>query len=426
MKTDLNIFFKKKILIYGLGKSGLSTFNFLKKKNNIFLYDDFKKNIKKNISYKTILKTNFDFIIISPGIDIKKCKLSKFLKKNLQKIYSDLDVFYSNFKNDCITVTGTNGKSTTCQLLYEILLANNYDVRLVGNIGNPILSAKKIRPKTIFVVEASSYQLEYSRIFKSRYSAILNISPDHIERHKTLNNYVKAKFKLLMNQSKKTFGFVKKNDFLINEHLKKKKLKCNILRVNTNLNHEIFNKIKNEYFLSKTNKENLLFTLSILKKFKIKKRLLFKSLNEFKGLKYRQQVIFRNSKVTIINDSKSTSFSSSLGILKTKMNIYWILGGISKKGDKFNLPKKYHNRIKAFVFGRNKKFFNDQLKGKIKYENFNNIKDAFEKALIVSKIQKSTHKIIIFSPSAASFDSFKNFEERGLYFNKLVKKYLNV
>ena len=426
MKTDLNIFFKKKILIYGLGKSGLSTFNFLKKKNNIFLYDDFKKNIKKNISYKTILKTNFDYIIISPGIDIKKCKLSKFLKKNLQKIYSDLDVFYSNFKNDCITVTGTNGKSTTCQLLYEILLANNYDVRLVGNIGNPILSAKKIRPKTIFVVEASSYQLEYSRIFKSRYSAILNISPDHIERHKTLNNYVKAKFKLLMNQSKKTFGFVKKNDFLINEHLKKKKLKCNILRVNTNINHEIFHKIKNEYFLSKTNKENLLFTLSILKKFKIKKRLLFKSLNEFKGLKYRQQVIFRNSKVTIINDSKSTSFSSSLGILKTKMNIYWILGGISKKGDKFNLPKKYHNRIKAFVFGRNKKFFNDQLKGKIKYENFNNIKDAFEKALIVSKIQKSTHKIIIFSPSAASFDSFKNFEERGLYFNKLVKKYLNV
>ena len=426
MKTDLNIFFKKKILIYGLGRSGLSTFNFLKKKNNIFLYDDFKKNIKKNISYKTILKTNFDYIIISPGIDIKKCKLSKFLKKNLQKIYSDLDVFYSNFKNDCITVTGTNGKSTTCQLLYEILLANNYDVRLVGNIGNPILSAKKIRPKTIFVVEASSYQLEYSRIFKSRYSAILNISPDHIERHKTLNNYVKAKFKLLMNQSKKTFGFVKKNDFLINEHLKKKKLKCNILRVNTNLNHEIFHKIKNEYFLSKTNKENLLFTLSILKKFKIKNDILFRSLKEFKGLKYRQQIIFRDSKMTIINDSKSTSFSSSLGILKTKLNIYWILGGISKKGDKFNLPKKYHNRVKAFIFGRNKKFFNDQLKGKIKYENFNNIKDAFKKALIDSKIQKSINKIIIFSPSAASFDSFKNFEERGLYFNKLVKKYLNV
>ena len=399
---------------------------FLKKKNNIFLYDDFKKNIKKNISYKSILKTSFDYIIISPGIDIKKCKLSKFLKKNLQKIYSDLDVFYSNFKNDCITVTGTNGKSTTCQLLYEILLANNYDVRLVGNIGNPILSAKKIKPKTIFVVEASSYQLEYSRIFKSKYSAILNISPDHIERHKTLNNYVKAKFKLLMSQSKKNFGFVKKNDFLINKYLKKKKLKCKIVRVNTNLDHKIFHKIKNEYFLSKTNKENLLFTLSILKKFKIKKDLLFRSLKEFKGLKYRQQIIFRNSKMTIINDSKSTSFSSSLGILKTKMNIYWILGGIPKKGDKFNLPKKYHNRIKAFIFGRNKKFFNDQLKGKIKYENFTNIKDAFEKALIVSKIQKSIYKIIIFSPSAASFDSFKNFEERGLYFNKLVKKYLNV
>ena len=147
MKNDLNIFFKKKILIYGLGKSGLSTYNFLKDKSDVYLYDDFKKNIKIKINYRFILNNKFDFIIISPGIDINKCKLSKFLKKNFNKIYTDLDVFYSSYKNDCITVTGTNGKSTTCQLLYEILLANKYDVRLVGNIGNPILSVKKLNQK---------------------------------------------------------------------------------------------------------------------------------------------------------------------------------------------------------------------------------------------------------------------------------------
>ena len=95
MKKNSNFFFNKKILIYGSGKSGLSAYKFLKKKNNVFLYDDFKNDSKKIISHKSVLKKEFDYIIISPGVDINKCNLSKFLKKNLNKIYSDLDVFYS-------------------------------------------------------------------------------------------------------------------------------------------------------------------------------------------------------------------------------------------------------------------------------------------------------------------------------------------
>ena len=138
-------------------------FNFLKKKSEIFLYDDNQKNFKNLISYKNLKKTKFDFIIISPGIDINKCQLSNFLKKNSKKIYTDLDIFFSFFNNNCITVTGTNGKSTTCQLLYEVLLQQNYHVKLVGNIGNPILSLNKIKPKTIFIIEASSYQLSHSK-----------------------------------------------------------------------------------------------------------------------------------------------------------------------------------------------------------------------------------------------------------------------
>ena len=86
--------------------------------------------------------------------------------------------------------------------MYEVMLNQKFDVKLVGNIGNPILSVKNVKKKTIFVIEASSYQLEYSKIFKSKYAAILNLSLDHIERHKTLDKYVKAKFKLLKNQSK--------------------------------------------------------------------------------------------------------------------------------------------------------------------------------------------------------------------------------
>ena len=431
MGADLNIFLNKKILIYGLGKSGLSSFKFLKDKSDVFLYDDLQsndkvKNIKKNlISYKNILKSKFDQIILSPGIDINKCKLSKFLKKNHNKIYSDLDVFYTFYKNDCITITGTNGKSTTCQLLYEVLLNQKLDVKLVGNIGNPILSVKNVKKKTIFIIEASSYQLEYSKIFKSKYAVILNLSPDHIERHKTINKYVKAKFKLLKSQSKGHLAFVKKNDLLINKELRSNKFNSRIIKVNTKKIEKFLKNIDNNYFLTETNKENLSFVIELSKKLNFKNDLLFKAVQDFKGLKYRQQIIYKKNNLTIINDSKSTSFSSSIGILKKNSNIYWLLGGIHKKGDKFNLSKKHFKKIKAFIYGKNKKFFNKKLNGKIKYKNFYNLNDALRNIFIQIKKKKLSQQTILFSPCAASFDSFKNFEDRGFYFNKLIKKYLN-
>ena len=431
MKNILNIFFKQRILVYGLGISGLSAYNFLKKNNDVFLYDDFLKNIKTHkikkhiINRKNISKIKFDKIILSPGIDVNKCKLSKFLKKNSYKIYSDLDVFYSYYKNNCITITGTNGKSTTCKLLYDVLLDQKFDVRLVGNIGNPILSAKNIKKKTVFVVEASSYQLEYSRLFKSKYSVILNLSPDHIERHKTLNKYIKAKFKLIKMQSKNNFAFVKKNDHLILKELKLNRIKSKIIKVDTKIANLFLEKINNDYFLTETNKENLSFVLAISKKFKLKKNLLKNSIQNFEGLKYRQQIILKRKNLIIINDSKSTSFSSSVDLLKKYSNVYWILGGIHKKKDKFNLPKKYFSNIRAFIYGRDRDFFIKQLKNKIQYESSYDLKNATKEAFKLIKKKKFNHKIILFSPCAASFDSFKNFEQRGFYFNKLVKRYCN-
>ena len=431
MNSKLNIFLNKKILIYGLGKSGLSTFNFLNNKSDVFLFDDFQKknetlNIKKKIiSYKKILKINFDKIILSPGIDINKCKLKKFLKKNYSKIHTDLDIFNIFFKNNCITITGTNGKSTTCKLLFEVLSDQKFDVRLVGNIGNPILSSKNIKKKTIFIVEASSYQLEYSKIFKTKHAAILNLYPDHIDRHITMNNYVKAKFKLLKNQLKGNFAFVNKDDPFISKELRFNKFKSKIIKVSIKKNEKFLKKIKNKYFLNESNQENLLFVLEISKRLNLKKNLLLKTIQNFNGLQYRQQIILKKRNLTIINDSKSTSFSASVGALKSNNNIYWLLGGIHKKGDKFDLQKKYFKNIKAYIYGKNKRFFNKNLKGKIEYENFDDLDKALKKILIVIKKNKFIHSTILFSPCAASFDNFKNFEDRGNYFNKLIKKYFN-
>ena len=209
---DNQINFKnKKILIYGLGKSGISSLNFLKNNNICSIFDDNKKNIpsnfrKKIINVGNILNKNFDFIVLSPGIDINKCKISNYLRKNRSKIITELDIFQISYpKVKKITITGTNGKSTTSKLLYDVLKANKKDVRLTGNIGYPILIEKKITKNTIFVIEASSYQLDYSKFFKSKYSVILNINPDHLERHITFKNYADAKFKIIKSQHKRDY-----------------------------------------------------------------------------------------------------------------------------------------------------------------------------------------------------------------------------
>ncbi len=425
------IFFKKKILIYGVGKSGLSSYHFLKKNNYIHLYDDNKKifNNKKlkklYINSKDINKINFDYIVISPGIDTKKCKNNNFFKKNKKKVITDLDIFYIFYnKNKNITITGTNGKSTTAKLLFEILKEHNLDVRLTGNIGNPILNERKISKKTIFIIEASSYQIEYSKQFKANYAMILNISPDHLERHETFSKYVKSKFKLVKNQLRNNYAFLNINDKFLKREIKINKINCNLIHVNNKLITNKFNKVNNSYFNTFGNQQNLLFIFAISKILKLNKSKIFKIINNFKGLKFRQQIIFNSKKITIINDSKSTSYSSSINILRSLNNVYWIIGGIPKSGDTFSMLKNECKNFKAYIFGNNKNIFINQLKRKLKYECFNNLEKALKKIIfdlnLIKKINKNI--TILFSPSAASFDNYKNFEDRGKKFNFLIKK----
>lgn len=423
-----NQFNNQNILIYGFGKSGRACFKYLRKNNKIEIYDDKKSSISKNLKKNSINKTkltsvNFDRIVVSPGIDINKCTLKKYLSKNKSKIISELDIFYlNNIKNKKITITGTNGKSTTSKLLHDVLKKHGKDVRLVGNIGNPLLSEKNIKPQTIFVIEASSYQIEYSKYFKTDFAIILNISPNHLERHRTFKNYIKSKSRLIKSQKKNSFAFIEKNNNFLKEELKKNKINSKIIKVNLKISNKIKKKIKNPYFENKNNLNNLKFVLEISKKLKLKNQKIFKVVNSFKELNFRQQILYKNKKLLIINDSKSTSFSSSINLLESYKNIYWLVGGRFKKGDNFVLNKKYYKNINAYIFGKRKIFFVKNLINKIKYKTFDNIKRALVEIIIDAKKNNLSPVNIIFSPSAASFDQFSNFEERGKNFNYLVRK----
>ena len=429
MNLTSKIFYNKKILIYGMGITGFSSYNYLKKNNQIFLYDDNKKILKKNYLRKLFLdiskvhKIKFDYIVISPGINVNICSLKNYLKKYSKKIVTDLDIFYSLYsKNKIITITGTNGKSTTAKLLNTILKNHRKDARLCGNIGNPILLEKKVSKRTIFVIEASSYQIDYSKFFKTNYAIILNISPDHMERHNSIKKYISAKFKLVKKQTKKDFAFMNVEDKYLKEKLKNTKVFSKIISVNLKTNYNFMKKIKNQYFSTAGNQENLSFIFSIGSKLNLQNKKIIKAVNKFKGLKFRQEIVYKNNKITIINDSKATSFASSINILKSLNKVFWLVGGMSKLGDKFTLSKKECKNISAYVYGKKKHFFVKQFKNKIPYCSFKDLNSALKQTLIDAK-NDNFHKTILFSPSAASFDSFKNFEERGDYFNLLLKKY---
>ena len=417
--------------IYGLGKTGISAAKTLKKlKAKILCWDDNETARKKakNLNFKLgkfwTKSNSIDFIVISPGINIDKCKIKNFLRNNSKKIITDLDLFFEiNRDSLIISITGTNGKSTTCKLIEKIFKTAGYNAITVGNIGNPILNLKINKKKILIILEIFSYQLQYSKIFKSKHAAILNIFPDHLERHKSMLNYTKIKSKIFYGQDINDYSYLNSNNNYsknIKKIFKFKKLKSKLILVNENSYKHLLKNLKNSYFKSKGNKENLAFAYKISKNFNIKDQTILKALNSFKGLPHRQELIFSKNKFNCVNDSKATSFNASLQSLMNYKKIYWILGGLPKYQDKFDLKKVSNKIVRAYVVGKTINFFIKKIKKNLSYKKSYNIKNAINDILIDIKKNKDTKFTILLSPAAASYDQFQNFEERGNYFKNII------
>ena len=420
-------------LVYGMGKSGISIAKNLKKLHaKVICWDDDSKIRKKlnnkNFIFQKFWNRNIDFkkIFVSPGINIYKGKLKNFFKKNLNKVNTDFDLFFKNGNFDkTISVTGTNGKSTTCKIIFHIFKKANLKVQLGGNIGNPILNLYKQKNK-INILEVSSYQLDYSRAFRSKHSILLNISPDHLERHRNVDTYIKTKLKIFQAQQKKDYAYINVSDLYykkIYKLFKSFRFLPRLVKVKKNQFNYIILKIKNNYLKNSGNIENVIFAIHVAKKFKIKDSVILSALNSFKGLPYRQQKIYKNRKFQIINDSKSTSFHSSISSLKSYPNIYWIVGGLPKLKDKLEFKHTKKNLIKAYIVGKKTSFYYKLFKNKINFQVSHTINKAIDEIFEEIKTQKK-FSTILFSPSGASFDYFKNFEERGDFFQKIVNKKL--
>ena len=219
--------------IYGLGLSGNSVFKFLKKKNikKIYTWDDEKNKKKLNLFKKRL--NEVDYIVISPGINIQKTKFKSSLFRNKKKIITDIDLFYmQKIPTKSIVITGTNGKSTVCKLVQHIFKTNKFNTQLGGNIGKPILDLK-IKRKSIVIIEASSFQLSYTKFIKPTFAAILNIGNDHLDWHNTITNYKNSKFKLFSKQDGKDIALLRNKKLI--QLFKKRKYtsKLKVIKINT-------------------------------------------------------------------------------------------------------------------------------------------------------------------------------------------------
>ena len=227
----------KSFLVYGLGLTGQSVIKFLKKTKvkNIYLWDD-NINLRKKFNLREnnySIKKKFsevDYIVLSPGISLRKSNKKKQLNKNQRKIITDIDLFFlTNKIFKSVVVTGTNGKSTTCSIVKKVLSDSGYNTVAVGNIGKPILNYNIGKKKdVIIVIEMSSFQLEYSKFVRPNHAILTNITRDHLDWHGTMKNYINSKFKIFLLQNKKDYAYLPQNNNII-KIFKKNNMEANII-----------------------------------------------------------------------------------------------------------------------------------------------------------------------------------------------------
>ena len=414
----------KSVLVFGLGISGKATaIRLMNNKSKVSVWDDqLKSKQYKNYFFDSKYFLNdYDYIVVSPGINIDQHKKREFFRTNQHKIITDIDIFISSLNlnnHKVIAITGTNGKSTFSKLIYDIVKLKYKNSQLLGNFGKPVLSHDVSSKNGIYILELSSYQIEKSKFLKTHLSAILNITPDHLDRHKTFKNYIEIKLSIFDSLVPHGKGFINtpinKINF-INLNLKKKNKK--IIKIK---NQRRYLNINNNYFNNKKFDTSLNICFEIFKSLKIPKKTILSGISSFKPLPHRQEFVKKIKDIYFINDSKATNFDSARFSLSSYNNIFWIMGGLSKKSDPILLRNMKSKIIKTYIIGKECSFFKKKISKYFNCVIAKNLKNALAIAYSDAVKQNLNTSFIILSPGAASFDQFKNFEHRGEVFKRLV------
>jgi UDP-N-acetylmuramoylalanine--D-glutamate ligase len=475
-----------KYVVYGMGISGVATARFLAQKyqnqpeTEIIATDDNLQNLTRS---ENDFKNNFtpekcDFeefnlvkfqkpqdikydantiISFAPGIPLyfpKTHEILNIVKKSGATLACDIEIFYRQNcqnNNNFIAITGTNGKSTTTALSGFILQKLNIAAAIGGNIGVPCFDLLQQQKNFSYIFETSSYQLDLLSQTHFKIAALLNITPDHLDRHGSMPAYIAAKKRIFRNQNAADFALIDVDNensrqvFL--ELQNDKNFAASLIPVSTAkiqqngvslIDGKLVNNIggvnsqlelKSEFLAGKHNDQNMAFAFAVsychflqqgLSNLAQKEKAIIAAIKEFRGLRHRMQLLGEIAGIKFINDSKATNAESSAHALKACDKIFWILGGKAKEGGIAILAPYFKKIYKAYLIGEASEDFALILqKNSVVFEKCGNLENAVKKAFFDAKNVSLSQKNILLSPACASFDQWQNFEQRGDYFCKI-------
>lgn len=429
---------EQKVAILGGGITGNAVAEFLKKKQIPYILIDasFQENRFPNFSDKDFqVLPSFSLLVKSPGISPKHHLLQECKKRNIP-ILSEIELAKMFCKARLIGITGTDGKSTTTALTAHLIQGKFSKTKTGGNIGLPFISLCE-EDLGIIVLELSSYQLDDSGQLNLEASALLNIAPDHLERHGTMENYIQAKMKIFDFENPShlaVLNFRQKEIFPIPTSAtckvkyfgksKEADAKIDSERIYTK---EFTYNTKNFPLKGKHNLENLASAILLAEYVGVEPEIIQARLESFSGLSHRFQKFLEYEGYTFINDSKSTNLHSMLSGIQGYENKFFILilGGIPKQEPLEPLIQILLTlNVEIFMFGKMCEIWKDELELKLKKKiiSFYYLNDLIE--FLIKNLKKYPPCEVVFSPAGASFDQFKNFEERGNFFMNQVQNLL--
>lgn len=416
-----------KVVVVGLGKSGIGAARLLAGQGEVVFITDTKNDNSVKNAVKGLIKDNVvrernvelgshtdkfigqaELMVISPGVSRNSLPV-KFAEEKGMPVISELELAYSACPAPIIAVTGTSGKTTVTTLIGQMLAKAGKDVIVCGNIGNPLSGEiGRIRKDSTVVLEVSSFQLEGIKSFKPKASIILNISENHLDRHKDMDEYISSKLKIFSNQVAPDIVFLNNKDKILKGI--SKGVKCGV---------EFFNEYKDFANRYNIHNDNYLAAMSVASLEGVSEAVMLDTISGFKGIEHRLEHVGTINGIDFINDSKATTVASVEWALKSlDGNIVLIMGGRYKGGDFGRLKKLVRDKVDYIIaIG--------EARPQIK-KGLNGSKDIIEEKDLDAAVRMAFKKAgkggrILLSPGCSSFDMFKNYEERGQIFKELVR-----
>ena len=442
----------KKVLVFGSGISGIGAADLLVERGaEVVLYDGNKsldaQKIRERLldgakvtivtgTFPDSLLEELDLTVLSPGVPTDLGEINR-IKKNNIPVIGEIELAYMFSKGDLLAITGTNGKTTTTALLGEIMNAVNESVFVVGNIGNSYTAAVgNMTEKSVTVAEMSSFQLESIDTFRPKISAILNITPDHLNRHHTMEAYIEAKLEIAKNQTEEDVCVLNYEDEELRRFGKEVKAKVLYFSSQRRLDKGIYleegniiYKDQKEYLICNVeelkilgthNYENVMAAAAMAYAYGVPEETISRCVKAFTGVEHRIEFVSEKNGVTFYNDSKGTNPDAAIrGIQAMKRKTVLIGGGYDKNSSYKEWIESFDGKVKQLILiGATK----DKIAEEARRCGFTNITiaDTFEEAVMMSVKSAEPGEAVLLSPACASWGMFRNYEERGDKFKEIV------